>query len=106
MIRRPASSPRFLVCGFALLLLGTASPQCPQLPDPGTDPGTGGTTGPAIAAALVASGFDQPVQVTAPEGDPRLFVVERTGRILILKDGAVLPQPFLDLSPLLPVGVV
>jgi len=48
---------------------------------------------------IVASGFDQPLQVThAGDGSGRLFVVERTGKIRIIKNGAVLANPFLDLS--------
>lgn len=42
--------------------------------------------------------FDQPTYVTAPRGDrKRLFVVEKTGRIKVVKDGKVLRRPFLDL---------
>jgi glucose/arabinose dehydrogenase len=44
----------------------------------------------------VADGFDQPIYATAPEGDDRLFVLERGGRVWLLDgDGAEL---FLDLS--------
>ena len=36
--------------------------------------------------------------VTAPPGDThRLFVVEQTGTVRIVRDGEVLPTPFLDL---------
>jgi glucose/arabinose dehydrogenase len=43
--------------------------------------------------------FDQPVQVTQPPGDDRhLFVVEKTGRVQVVRDGRRLPEPFLDLS--------
>jgi glucose/arabinose dehydrogenase len=42
--------------------------------------------------------FDEPVYVTSPPGDERLFVVERKGRIWVLVDGRPLPRPFLDLS--------
>ena len=50
---------------------------------------------------LVADGFDQPVQVVdAGDGSGRLFVVEQPGRIRIVQDGQVLPEPFLDLSDL------
>jgi glucose/arabinose dehydrogenase len=42
--------------------------------------------------------FQQPTYVTAPRGDRRLFVVERTGRIWIVVDGRRLRRPFLDLS--------
>ena len=42
--------------------------------------------------------FDRPVLVTAPPGDThRLFVVEQTGTVRIVRDGEVLPTPFLDL---------
>ncbi len=49
-----------------------------------------------LTAQSVAEGFEQPVFATSP-GDDRLFVVEQIGRILILRDGAVQPEPFLDL---------
>lgn len=55
----------------------------------------------AVEARRVATGFDHPVFVAAPTGDPRLFVVEQTGRIRIVSDvasGDVLATPFLDLS--------
>lgn len=51
-----------------------------------------------LESVLVASGLDNPLFVTAPALDPRLFIVERKGLIRILKDGAVLPTPFLDLE--------
>ncbi|HEU5210186.1 MAG TPA: PQQ-dependent sugar dehydrogenase [Longimicrobiales bacterium] len=46
---------------------------------------------------LVAEGFDSPVFLTAPPGDDRLFIVEQTGTIRIIEDGAVLAEPFLDI---------
>ena len=56
---------------------------------------------PAIALARIAGTFEQPVYVTAPRGDAaRLFVVEKTGRIRIVKDGVAIAEPFLDLSAL------
>jgi glucose/arabinose dehydrogenase len=43
--------------------------------------------------------FSKPIYVTAPRGDThRLFVVERAGRIRIVKDGNKLSRPFLDIS--------
>ena len=58
---------------------------------------------PAASAAVhltpVAS-FDTPVYVTAPPGDPhRLFVVEKAGRIMEVRNGQKLPAPFLDIAP-------
>ena len=52
----------------------------------------------------VVSGLDSPVYVTQPAGDPRLFVVEQTGRIVIVQDGKLLPTPFADLSKLVTAG--
>jgi glucose/arabinose dehydrogenase len=46
----------------------------------------------------VASGLDGPVLLTAPAGDRRQFIVERSGRIRILQDGVLLAQPFLDIG--------
>jgi glucose/arabinose dehydrogenase len=51
-----------------------------------------------IRAAQVASGLDKPVFAAAPSGDSRLFIVEQTGRIRIVKDGTLLSSPFLDIS--------
>ena len=43
--------------------------------------------------------FSSPVYVTAPRGDThRLFVVERAGRILVVRDGRTLSTPFLNIS--------
>ena len=62
--------------------------------------------GPAAAAppALVpqpfVSGLSLPVEiVNAGDASGRLFVIEQGGRVRIVKDGVLLPTPFLDLSP-------
>src|SRR5690606_17601841 len=47
---------------------------------------------------VVASGLVSPLFLTAPTGDPRLFVVERPGRIRIVQNGALLPASFLDIA--------
>ena len=45
--------------------------------------------------------FSAPVYVTAPlHEDHLLFVVERAGVIRVVRDGTVLPRPFLDISAL------
>ena len=42
--------------------------------------------------------FERPVLVTAPPGDTeRLFVVEQRGIVRIVRDGVVVPDPFLDI---------
>jgi glucose/arabinose dehydrogenase len=57
------------------------------------------STFPVLTLTRIASGFDQPVHVThAGDNSGRLFVVERGGVIRIIRDGAVLPTPFFELS--------
>ena len=51
-----------------------------------------------LTMELVASNLDEPLLVTAPPGDPRLFVVEKAGVIKIIRDGEVLGTPFLDIT--------
>lgn len=52
-----------------------------------------------VTYTQVAGGFDRPLLVThAGDGSGRLFVVEQTGRIWIVRDGERLSTPFLDLS--------
>lgn len=67
-----------------------------------TDTPTGAENGsPApvqLALQEVATGLQQPLYLTAPANDNRLFIVEQPGRIRIVKDGQLLPQPFLDIS--------
>jgi glucose/arabinose dehydrogenase len=47
----------------------------------------------------IAAGLSFPLYLTAPPGDlHRLFIVEKTGAIRVVKDGALLPNPFLNLS--------
>ena len=71
-----------------------AGPPPPPLPDPGPEPEpTPG--GPGIHAT--ARGAGDAVMLTAPDGDPRLFVVQRNGLIRIAEGGAVRPKPFLCL---------
>ena len=53
----------------------------------------------------IADGLDSPLYVAAAPGEPdRLYVVEQTGRIRVLEDGAVRDSPFLDLSDRVTAG--
>lgn len=56
--------------------------------------------GDSVGLALVAEGVGFPLWVTQPPGDPRLFIVDKGGTIRIVKDGALLPDPFLDIHAL------
>jgi glucose/arabinose dehydrogenase len=51
-----------------------------------------------LALADIGPSFTNPTFVAAPPGDDRLFVLERRGVIRIVRNGAVLTQPWLDIS--------
>ena len=57
-----------------------------------------GSTTLTLALADIGPVFANPTFVTAPPGDERLFVLERRGVIRIVRNGAVLTQPWLDIS--------
>ena len=47
----------------------------------------------------VASGLEMPIQIThAGDGSGRLFVVEKVGRIRLIKNGTINKTPFLDIT--------
>ena len=46
----------------------------------------------------VVSDLERPVDIASPPDDDRLFVLEQPGRIRIIRDGNVLPEPFLDIT--------
>jgi glucose/arabinose dehydrogenase len=53
----------------------------------------------------VVSGLESPVNVTAPRSEPgRLYVVEQPGRILVVENGRVRDEPFLDIRSLVRSG--
>jgi len=61
--------------------------------------GTAPQTPAAPGLALVTSALSRPLFVTAPAGDTaRLFVVEQSGRIRVLRHDTLLATPFLDIS--------
>src|SRR5689334_25430529 len=47
---------------------------------------------------LKVGDFDTPTYITAPKGDRRRFVVQREGKIVVLKGRRQLATPFLDIS--------
>lgn len=120
--RRPLTLPLLVVAG---LLTGCASGSAPSggpeatpvlpstttsmEPRPAAPPTTTSTTAPTttttrlapllgLGLEVVADDAEQPVFLTAPPGDPRLFVVERAGRVRILDPGGGWrEEPFLDI---------
>lgn len=52
----------------------------------------------SLAVEVAAAGLANPVHLTAPRGDSRLFVVEQPGRIRISESGSLRATPFLDIA--------
>ena len=91
------SSRRARVCarGLAAIPLACASLGCSDSP---VAPAGGSSSTFSLRAQQVVEGLANPVYLTAPKNDPRLFIVEQAGRIRIVKNGALLATPFLDIS--------
>jgi glucose/arabinose dehydrogenase len=83
---------------------GSASTTVPGDTDEGATTTAGGTTPDLsplqeVTLDLVFDGFRQPVDLAAPPGDDRLFVVQRVGVIRILDESRQMLDPaFLDLT--------
>ncbi len=63
--------------------------------------GDDGATEPPPVTGLVltpVATVSSPIHLTSPPNDARLFIVERGGRIRVVKDGSLLADPFLDIS--------
>ncbi len=85
--------PHPLACVRLSLACSVGASACSESDPSGPPAGTG------AGLQEVVSGLSFPLYLTAPAGDlARLFVVEKTGRIRIVRDGVLLPDPFLDLS--------
>jgi len=79
----PSSSPTPTVIPSA-----TPAPSAEFFPDPN-----------AYMWIEVLAGFERPVDIqSAGDGSERLFIVEKIGRIRIMKDNQILPEAFLDIS--------
>jgi glucose/arabinose dehydrogenase len=91
--------PRVLTC----MALSLGSPfyasGCSGDDPPGPANGTG------ARLQEIAAGLSAPLYLTTPPGDAaRLFIVEQTGAIRLMKDGVLLTVPFLDLSSRISTG--
>jgi glucose/arabinose dehydrogenase len=94
-MRPPVGS---IVPGTALLVAIACSTNQPV--EPATPPAP-----PArVTLRAIASGLDAPVVLTSPPGDKRLFVAELSGAIRVIKNGQLLPTPFLNVRSKISLG--
>lgn len=70
---------------------------CTGTVDADDDPNDGEPPLEGMRLEEVVSGLERPVHLTAPSGDDRLFIVEQPGRIRIVENDQLLPEPFLDI---------
>ena len=83
----------------SLLLLALLLPSCgggDATPSPTPTP----TPTPTLALTTVVSGLTAPLGLESPPGDNRFFVVQQTGTVRIIQNGALLPGNFLDIQSL------
>ncbi len=66
----------------------------------GCSPAWGPAPGEArIGLVKVVDGLEQPLYIAhAGDGSGRLYIVEQPGRVRVLEEGSLLPEPFLDLT--------
>jgi glucose/arabinose dehydrogenase len=81
-------------CAEAPSALGSEDGRLPLTDTSGCTP----RSGVGLVLRPLLKGLDRPVQVLAPAGDARLFVLEQPGRVLVAREGVLLKVPFLDIS--------
>jgi hypothetical protein len=88
-----------MLIGLALALVVIPAPGCGRGAGAPAAADTADAFAPARGLKLVevARGLDHPLYVTAPASDPRVFIVEQTGRVRILEGGRLRERPYLDL---------
>ncbi|MCU0483348.1 MAG: PQQ-dependent sugar dehydrogenase [Chloroflexi bacterium] len=99
---RPLGSALAALAGSAILALVVVLPVGAvanrPLPSAAPVPAAFGATTVDLGLAPIVGGLTRPVVIAgARDGRGRLFVGEQGGRIRIVKDGTVLPTPFLDI---------
>lgn len=82
----------------SLLALSLAFIVCVDSAARMSDPSMQGSIAHSLRLEQIGGSFRNPVYLTSPPGDSRLFVVELAGRIQVIKNGVVMAQPFLDIE--------
>jgi glucose/arabinose dehydrogenase len=90
-----------LLAGVALAIIGG----CAGPIQPSATPGSSLGDAPRLALEPAATGLRSPVDIAWRPNDPdSKFIVEQGGRIRIVRGGAVLEPPFLDIGGLVTAG--
>lgn len=75
-----------------------ATPRAPAAPVSAVAPVSPAPQDIDLSLERIVGGLEKPLFLThAGDGSGRLFVVEQPGRIFVWRDGALLPEPFLDI---------
>lgn len=85
----------------------TSAPTPPAVSTPAPPSFTPGPVGeaPRLGLEPVVGGLQSPLDIAWRPDDPgTLFVVEQSGRIRIIRDGALVEQPFLDIAGMVTAG--
>lgn len=99
-IKQRIIPPMLIASLGAIVALG--APGCSDTPTGGGGTDTGTVS---LAFEPVASGLGALTYLTAPPGDnARLFLLEQSGRIRIVKNGVLVTTPFLDIHTLVTNG--
>lgn len=93
------------LAGLAVLVLTSCTPSHDSATATTLPAGAATTPEPSSSRFVrLWSDLDSPVAAVSPAGDPRVFVVEKTGHVLVSADGDTAPTPWLDMSDDLSTG--
>ena len=96
----PLVSPRWTTRVLLIVALATGLGCSSKDSGPTNPPGPL----PASIQFVQVGGFSTPVYMTQPPDDDRMFVVQKTGEIMVLVNGTTRITPFLDITGLLTTG--
>ena len=94
---RPSTTPSSLTT--VTVTATTAAPTTSAAPETTLPPTTTLAPLQGLGLETLVEGLNQPVLLLSPAGDPRRFVLERTGVVSIVdEEGVMADEPFLDLT--------
>ncbi|GJL54602.1 MAG: glucose dehydrogenase [Nitrospirales bacterium] len=101
MTRNPLHRQRYIHIVILLILMQIPGASAARALSAAPEP----TASPFALTPLISGNLHKPIFLThTQEDDGRLFVVEQDGKVLIVKNGQLLPTPFLDISNTVSTG--